>query len=244
MHKKRNRKINRRNLKNTFFQIIEKNTLKQIVTKAICILLIVNILTISTPAAPATLIGTAGEISQDIRFGFFSGKWAVNFPAFLGAFVKSSGASQNENISRIQIYPGSVTIKKGEKLVFSAVGFDSQDEPLSGVEFDWRVTDSENRFPPRKFQGGIFKSGITGTFTVTAKSRGRKAEVTVIVKPSAMQNSTQTAQSRFVSTEISSRSIKSSKRTESEIIGDEENQSSNQPSTDILPDDGGWGSGN
>lgn len=223
-----------------------RKSFRQLLCQILCLLLVFSILTNTVPAAPQTIIGTAGEIIQDVRFGFLSSNLAANFPQWLvGAFLSSKGKSENNQIDRVKIFPGSVTVKKGKLLVLSAVGYNSENEPLSGIEFNWRMRDSQNRFAPRRFHGGKFKSSLTGTFIVTAKGRGREAEVTVIVTPDATQGQNRAAQDENSSIEVSSRSNKSSKQSESETVVKEETneQDSDGTSPEIemaLPDANGW----
>ena len=250
MQNKRLKKINHLNLKNTLLENTRKLAIRGMFIKAICSLLIINLLVLSTPAAPAALIGTAKEVSQDIRFGFLSGKWVLDFPAVFGLFIKGKRAgSLNPGLSRIQIYPGSVTVKEGTPVVFSAVGYDSQNEPLSGLTFNWQMSDSENRFSPRQFQGGVFEAIMPGTFAVKAESLGQQAEVTVVVTPAESVESVQSASQNSTSIKYSSRSGKTSGQTKSGESGGKETSKESLSITspdnaNLLPGEGGWNDGN
>ncbi|MBA2749896.1 MAG: RHS repeat-associated core domain-containing protein [Tatlockia sp.] len=227
-----------------------RKSFQQLLSQLLCLLIVFSILTNTVPAAPQTIIGTAGEIAQDVRFGFLSSNSATNFPQwFAGAFLLSKSPNENNRIDRVQIYPGSVTVKQGKLLVLSAVGYNSENEPLSGIEFDWRMRDSQNRFAPRRFHGGKFKSSLAGTFIITAKSRGREAEVTVIVTPDATPGQNRATQAETSSIEVSSRSNKSSVQSESETLVKEEINEQDSGGTPskiemALPDVNGWNNTN
>lgn len=246
MLKRKNRKIINRTFTSISKKTIQKTLLKEILTKVVCLMLIVNILTISTPAAtPAMLVGATENIAQDIRYAFLSSSWAIDAPTFFGFFTKSSASTENEQISSIRIFPGSITVNRGELVVLSAIGYDSNDEPLSGVAFDWQLTDSENRFPPRSLGAGNFKATVVGTFTVTAASGGQQAAVTVTVTPPVNQKSNRSVKGKDA---LSAKPISSTKIPQqsdpqnSNEIGSTTEESPETPN--LLPDNGGWGPDN
>jgi RHS repeat-associated protein len=123
-----------------------------------------------------------GEVLQDVRFGFLSSSLTTDFPNwFGGAFITTRMANQNERIERIRIFPGSITLKQGQQAVFAAVAYDEQNEPLSGVDFNWKTRDVGRGRDLRLMRNSVFDARMPGAFTVTAKARGREAQITVNV---------------------------------------------------------------
>ncbi|MBA2335897.1 MAG: RHS repeat protein, partial [Blastocatellia bacterium] len=158
--------------------------IKQLLQRSVCAFLIACFLTISTPAAPATIVGTTIRTWQDIRFAFLSSQLAIDFPNWVGAFTgglrKSRSATQ---ISYIRIFPGAVTLEQGQEMVFAAVAYDSDNEPLSGVDFRWTSTDTGRGRAARPFNISKFRAGSPGTYAVKARAGNREAEITVVVTP-------------------------------------------------------------
>lgn len=225
--------------------------IKQCLIKALCLSLIVNMLTLSTPAAPAVIVGKTSELAQAIRFRVLSSTLAIDYPNWsLGTFISSiRNTNEDAGISRIQIFPGSVAIKKGEQVTFSAVGYDFEDEPLSGIGFNWTVTDTGRGLAPKSLLNSTFEAKATGTFTVTAESDGQQAEVVVTVAPPESGSSSRTnLQTSGVKT-ISSRSAGASKEEKTDAVSIQkgtqtENTSSSNQTSNLLPDEGGWNNGN
>ena len=153
----------------------KKVTTNHFLAKLLCVFLTINLLTISTPAAPRVIVGVVSEVSQDIRFGFLSSSWAIKFPDWFGGFfLTTQNPPNNRQISRIQIFPGSISVAQGEQVTFSAIGFDTQDEPVSGgINVRWRVADTGRGLRERRLRDGKFEARVIGTFTVTAQSRGQ-----------------------------------------------------------------------
>ncbi|CAN5514899.1 hypothetical protein BH18ACI1_BH18ACI1_18410 [soil metagenome] len=209
-----------------------------LITRVLCLVLCFNLLSVSVPVAAQAVIGAAGNFIQDVRFGFFSGKWAINFPGwFAGAFLSTGSSNQNPSVARIQILPGSVTVNQGEQVVFTAIGYDAQDEPLSGLDFKWKVTDTGRGRAARPLLDSRFNARIPGTFTITAKKGNQTAQVTVTVNRSTEGNSPQSNLKSLESCTISSRSSNSveEKNTNKSNIKDSgketENGSSPEPNS-------------
>ncbi len=121
---------------------------------------------------------------QDIRFRFLSSQLAIDSPNwFATLFSLQRNADETRAVSRIQIYPGPITLQKNQEAVFAAVAYDSNDEPLSGIDFRWSVTNVATTRLTGGLVGSVFKANRIGTFTVKATAGGREAEVRVIVTP-------------------------------------------------------------
>ncbi len=218
------------------------------ITRILCFVLCFNLLSVSVPAAPQTIVGAVNNFTQDVRFGFFSGDWAVNFPGwFAGAFLSAGSSNQNPSVARIQILPGSVTVNQGEQVIFSAIGYDAQNEPLSGLDFKWKVSDTGRGRAARPLLDSRFKARIPGTFTITVKRANQTAQATVTVNPSTTGNSPQSNLKSSESRTISSRSSDSVKEKDNDESNTKdsgkETESGSSPELN-LPEDGGWNDGN
>ena len=198
----------------------------------------------STPASPSTITSAVGEISQDIRFAFLSSRLAINFPNWFAAiFASTPSISQTTTPSRIQIFPGSITVKQGEQVSFSAIGYDAQDEPLSGIDFSWRFADTGRGLAARPLPDGKFEAHVIGTFTVTVEGGSQQSQSTITVTPSAAGSSTQTNLQAITPISISSQG--NGKETEKvEKTGTSDKKNSQESGQNLLPDEGVWNSGN
>jgi hypothetical protein len=87
---------------------------------------------------------------------------------------------REQRIARIRIFPGDVEIKTGEQVVFNAVAFDKDDNPVSGL-VTWGAIHEEKNQPLTVSASGTFVSGVPGKFIVTAEVAGRKERVKVTV---------------------------------------------------------------
>lgn len=227
-------------------------------TRLVCVLVMVSLLTISAPAAPETVRGIAANTTQELRFRFITSSLVTGLPKWFGAFLTAkNSAAPNPTVVQIRIFPGDVTIHQDTDAVLAAVGYDSENEPISGLEFTWTWEESTGRIPLRSFSGGIFKGDIPGVFTITAQNGGQQAQVTVTVlarDPEEAQflegkNTVQTS-SR---TGVESGKKKSTEQNNSLLPGDGWNND-NWPSADNPgnqpgnppggPMDGGAGNGN
>lgn len=192
-------------------------------TKFLCALLIVSLFSISTPAAPQLIVGKIRESSQDFRFAFFSSRLAMGLPNWLASFLSISGnSSVASTANRIEIFPGSVTVQQGERITFSAVGFDAEDAPISAIGFTWHAADTGRGLAPRPLNDGIFEANIIGTFTITAQGGGQHAQVTATVLPSVAGSPTQPNFRELAPISISSRSIRNPKDGKQESSDEKE----------------------
>ena len=152
--------------------------------RLVSLLIILSLLSVSTPAASETIKGIAIRKWQDARFAVLSGGTTPSLPTWFAAFIKGQSADRNtRTISRIQIYPGALNILQGQETVFSAVGFDSQNQPISGVQFEWTITDLGRGRAPRRLVNATFGARRAGTYLVKVRANGVMAEVPVVVAP-------------------------------------------------------------
>jgi hypothetical protein len=133
-------------------------------------MLMSSLLINSTFAAPTTIVSSAKEFSQDVRFAFLSADLASNFyNLFNFSFFKLSSSPVQTPVASIQVFPGNVIIQQGEKVTFSAIAFDSIGDPISGVELDWEVTEVGLNLPYDQLKSSTFEGRLVGTFLISAK---------------------------------------------------------------------------
>jgi hypothetical protein len=107
--------------------------------RALCVALVISLLATSTPAASQTIISVSRKWHVGLGFWLRSN----DVPAKLYRALTPKGAKQekqkdrDERVNRIQIYPGDLTVNLSDHLWFSAVPYDRDNAPVSGVKIKW-----------------------------------------------------------------------------------------------------------
>jgi RHS repeat-associated protein len=188
---------------------------------------------ISTPAAVPTAIAViAKESSVSLAFWLHASGLASLIQG-LGAGKarpQEKQSDRNAKVSRIQIFPGDVTIGLGDQVSFSAVAYDRNDTAVGGVKFKWSGKSSVPDRGVRLSQRGSFVATTPGSFSIEAEGAGKTGEVTVTVLPGVTRN---TKLAPISTREVSSRDLPS-KNVEAQKAGD---------FLPLLPGDG-WGDSN
>jgi len=211
-----------------------------ILTRFTCAFLILCILTISAPAAPMELKGYVRNTARSVRFLYLSGNLTNNLNRWVMAgfaFFGSKSGSQTQDIASIKIFPGSVEIPEGSEYVFAAVAYDYNGDPLSGVDFDWLITDTEERMSPKPLVANLFKAELPGTFKLRASGGGYFDEVTITVTP--VEEDEELINKGAVTTRISTRKNSNTKGSRSD-----QQQKAERVVSNLLPDDYGWNEDN
>lgn len=217
------------------------------------ILILISMLTVSTPASPETVKSFASRSWQDARFAFLSGGFDRIGQKVLALFT-ARRPSGNREASTIRIAPGNVTVPVNAEAVFTAIAYDDNNEPISGVDFTWTVKDSETGEEHHIFTDSAFKSGRAGTFTLTAAAGGKETSETVTVVE--LDQGRSAGEEFFISSRsgrIKQRAKGGDATTQQSLPGEEwddtnwetaddpGNQTGNPPG---MPMDGGAGNGN
>ena len=136
--------------------------------------------------AVAKVVSAAAVNSwQDGRFWWHSSGWAARAERLRNEFLPSIGVTtqrrgwdgkgaprrsrpappevetqqhREQRIARIRIFPGDVEIKTGEQVVFNAIAFDQDGDPIDGLEVKWSAAHEENN-QPLTISHGTFVSG-------------------------------------------------------------------------------------
>ena len=152
-------------------------------TRATVIALILCLLSTSTPAAPQTIAALAKESSISFAFWFRASGVAK---LLQGRGAGSAGkqekqADRNAKVARIQIFPGDVTVQLDQRVHFTAVAYDRNDSPVSGVNIKWSATDEGRQRKGPISPQGEFLALARGTFKIIAEGAGQKAQVNIVV---------------------------------------------------------------
>jgi RHS repeat-associated protein len=235
-------------------------------SRALCLCLIMAMLSASTPAAAQTIVGTASEWSVGLFFWLESSGVASRVRALAtGSRIPSASSQENQQernaqAVRIQVYPGDVTVRAGETILFAAVAYDAGDTPVGGVQFDWSARDVGRNRPAHVSKRGDFTAKNAGTFKVTAEGAGQQAQVTVTVLEGEKKNDK--AEKPAKVREVSTRDLPSQAAAQP-LKGDDEQSSAHgtlsrlaraaksllfgpaaAPAAPIACDDCGWGDDN
>src|SRR5713226_444033 len=146
-------------------------------------LLMLTLLCSSTPAAPQTIVSVAKESSVSFLFWFRASGLAklLQGQGIGNARGQEKQADRDAKVSRLQIFPGDVTIHEGEQVSFAAAAYDKDDNPVGGVSFTWSAKDEDRISATRISPRGDFEAKVSGNFKVTVEAAGRKASVKVKV---------------------------------------------------------------
>jgi RHS repeat-associated protein len=159
-------------------------------------------------AAVEAVSAKAVNYGQDAQFWWHSSGWAARADRLRNEFLPNFGVQaqpkgwdgkgapklsrptppavetqqdRERKIARIKIFPGDVELKTGEQVIFNAVAFDREDNPLGGLDMKWDALDEGKNQPLTVLAPGTFVSGVPGRFVVTAEIAGRKERVKVTV---------------------------------------------------------------
>ncbi len=111
------------------------------------------------------------------NFGTAIGGLANNF------LLLFKGKQEGPQLSRIEIVPGGgLTVRQGEPVNFTAIGYTADGIPVGGLKFDWTIEDTERNRTAHNLPNGTFPANRKGNFTVTAKAGGFQAQIGVTVE--------------------------------------------------------------
>src|SRR5690349_4699312 len=107
-----------------------------LVSPVATIALVICLLTSSTPAAPQTIVAVAKESSTGFIFWFHANGLAklIQGRGIGNASRQEKQADRDARVSRVQIFPGDATIDVSDRVRFSAVAYDRDDNPVGGVK--------------------------------------------------------------------------------------------------------------
>jgi RHS repeat-associated protein len=199
--------VRRRNFARTQFRAVA-------VCRLASVALVLCLLLSSTPAAPRIIVGVAQEWS--VSFAFWLSAHGIAGKLYQTATGQDPAPKAQEKqedrdvrVSRIEIYPGNVTVTAGQTVIFSAAAYDYQDSGVGGVSFNWSARDVNRNRAARISKRGDFMARVAGTYTITAEAASQQAQVTVTVTEGRKRDSDQQNQSAPAIKQVSSRDLPS-----------------------------------
>jgi RHS repeat-associated protein len=145
------------------------NNIKQRISQAVSLLIILSILTVSVPASPKIIVESLALAQQDAAI-FFNMHNSFSLFSWVSAGVPKQEASEEReaNVVRIEIDSNNSTFLVGKQIQLFAVPYDQQDNPVSGIRFEWEITDPEGNL--QEIENDIFTAKTVGEYTVKAKT--------------------------------------------------------------------------
>src|SRR6266436_3528788 len=103
------------------------------------LLLTLCLLSSATPAAPQTIVEVAKESSVSFLFFYYASGLAklIQGRGLGNARAQEKQEDRDAKISRIQVFPGDVTLDLSDHVRFSAVAYDRDGDPVGGVKIRW-----------------------------------------------------------------------------------------------------------
>jgi RHS repeat-associated protein len=156
--------------------------------RALSLLLGVSLLITSTPASAQTIVSVVAESKASFAFWLRASK----LPKKLYESLTGQGPQQkmqekqvdrDGQVTRLQIYPGDVTINVGERVAFVAVAYDQQGASVGGTKITWSVEDTGRVHTGHITAHGAFEPETPGVYRITAAAAGQTAQVSVVVRP-------------------------------------------------------------
>ena len=174
--------------------------------RAISVILVLCLLTTTTHAAPSTIAEVSVREYRSLQFWLRSSEGVRELRNLLTGQGRApqrqeTQEERNARVSRLQIFPGDVTIQQGQEVFFAAVGFDAEDNSVSGLKFNWSARDENRNQKAAMNPRGHFAGKAKGNFKVTVEAGGLSASVKVkVVDGRPSRKDEQPSETKSVST--------------------------------------------
>jgi len=143
------------------------------------------LLSSSTPAAPQTIVAVTRESWASFAFWYSANGGLRRLLQGRGngnERAQEKQADRDAKVSRLQIFPGDVTIDLSDHVRFTAVAYDRDNNPVGGVKVKWSGQGAIPQTRVRISPHGEFEAMTPGSFTITAQAGPRSAQTTVTVR--------------------------------------------------------------
>jgi len=154
--------------------------------RALSVVLMVSLLTTSTPAAAQTVVGVGKEWHASL--GFWLRANHVPEKLYRALSGQHEGPSPQERqqerdgrVSEIKIFPENITLQIGQKVSLAAVAYDDSGATVGGVNVKWSAQGEGRNSRAHVTPQGDFEALAPGNFKVVAEAAGQKAQVKVTV---------------------------------------------------------------
>jgi RHS repeat-associated protein len=165
-------------------------SVKRRLQRTIALVVGISFLANSTPAAPQTALAFAKESTTTFAFWLRSNgldRFGQNGPRLR---PQEKQLDRDAGVSRLEIFPGDITVELSDRVSFSAIAYDPENVPVSGIKVKWSV---EEAIPDSKGSRihvtpeGDFEAVRPGSFKVMAKTAGASAQIDVLVRPGVLR---------------------------------------------------------
>lgn len=167
------------------------DSLRYNIARTISVLVMISLLSSSTPAAaPATIVALAKESSVSLAFWFHTSGLAKLLQGHSAgnANLQEKQSDRDAKVSRLQIFPGDVTVDLSDHVSFSALAYDRDNTLIGGVKIKWSGKSSTPEGRVRLSQRGEFEATTPGSVNIIAEGAGKTAQVTVVVRSGVRRN--------------------------------------------------------
>ena len=159
---------------------------RRLACRVLSILLVLSLLTASTPAAPRAIVEGSQHLHADISFWLRANNviprlWNLITQQNKKPKPEESQSDRDAKVRRLEILPGDVTVQEGQQVNFAAVAYDEENNPVGGVKFEWSTHDEDRNRNAGATPRGLFNARRSGNFKVTAEAAGQTASVKVKV---------------------------------------------------------------
>ena len=151
--------------------------------RAICIGLVLTLLTTSTPAAPQIIVATGQEWRLSVGFWFRSSGLPKWIQGGNQSRTQETQTQREAKIARVEIFPKNATVELESRIRFTAVAYDLDGNTIGGIKFKWQAANVTTGKRAPISGDGEFRAKIAGSFTISAEAKGNNAEVPVVVSP-------------------------------------------------------------
>jgi hypothetical protein len=149
--------------------------------RATTIGLILCLLSTSTPAAPQAIVALAKESSTSFAFWFRASRLPKLIQGQGKAKQQEKQSDRDAKVSRIQIFPGDLTVQLDQQVRFSAIAYGADGVPVSGVKIKWGLLAEGRKKLASISPQGEFRAFSAGKVKISAEGGGRKAQADIVV---------------------------------------------------------------
>ncbi len=165
---------------------------KKMMSPVISSLLIICLLTISMPASPKLIIGSAVNLHQNATVAFYSGRWYESLVQGIYKYLagQQTPVQETQEMRDAQVveiksnFPDSMTV--GEYIQLDAIPVNINDIPVSGVMLDWEIEKPDGE--TQTGLTGIYIFETTGQYKITVKGANKDQTSTISVSESSFSD--------------------------------------------------------
>ena len=153
-------------------------------SRGFAMVLVVCLLSSSTPAAPRTIVDVANATSVTLKF-WYPNSWLAKLIQGQGngkARKQETQAERDAKVSRLQILPENVVVDLSDEVRFVAIAYDRDGNAVGGVKTEWSGQGSSPNQKVRISPQGNFEATTPGEFTIFANAAGQTSQVKVTVR--------------------------------------------------------------